>query len=298
MSERVDFHVHSDRSCDGDFNPEELIRMARDKGFRAISIADHDTVAAYPEALEFGRKFGVEVIPNIEVTTLYGGREFHLLLPFVDHDSRAVREIIEGQTVCRMEEAKERVGKLEKLGFAVGWEEVKAKSNGVPPLGVKIAQILLDSPANAGRESLEYFHRQENRATGPYLFYREYFAEGKPAYVPKKYIGLLEVLRMAPETGGVPVLAHPGAYFQRTTREDARALKKEGLVGLEVYTFYHTAEQVDFYRTLAGELDLVPTAGSDFHGKIKPHVAFGGLSEGEYWMVERLRAARARKDGR
>ena len=79
MSELVDFHVHSNRSCDGDYSPAELIGFARDTGFRAISIADHDTTAAYPEAVELGRAAGVEVIPSIEVTTLYAGREFHLV---------------------------------------------------------------------------------------------------------------------------------------------------------------------------------------------------------------------------
>jgi len=124
------------------------------------------------------------------------------------------------------------------------------------------------------------------------MFYKEYFAEGKPAYVPKKFVGLLDVLAAAPGTGGVPVLAHPGAYFQRTTAEDARVLKGHGLAGMEVYTFYHSAEQVAFYRAMAEELDLVATAGSDFHGRIKPHVAFGALQEGDYGMVERLKARR------
>jgi len=124
------------------------------------------------------------------------------------------------------------------------------------------------------------------------MFYKEYFAEGKPAYVPKRFVGLLEVLDTAGRTGGVPVLSHPGAYFQRSTAEDLRALKDRGLAGLEVYTFYHTAEQVGFYRDLADGLDLVATAGSDFHGRIKPHVVFGALEEGDYAMVERLRARR------
>jgi hypothetical protein len=43
---------------------------------------------------------------------------------------------------------------------------------------------------------------------------------------------------------------------------------------------------------MAAELDLVATAGSDFHGRIKPHVAFGALQEGDYGMVERLKARR------
>jgi len=292
MSGRVDFHVHSDKSCDGDFSPAELVGFAKNLEMRAISIADHDTVAAYPEAVELGLKAGVEVISGIELTTLFGGREFHLLLPFVDWTSPALAAIIDGQARCRMDEARERVEKIRSLGFALTMEEVREKTNGVPPLGVKIAQILLENPENEKNPALEFFNRKENRPYAPYMFYKEYFAEGKPAYVPKNFVGLLDVLAAARGTGGVPVLSHPGAYFQRTTGEDARVLKDHGLAGMEVYTFYHTAEQVALYRAMAEELDLVATAGSDFHGRIKPHVAFGALQEGDYGMVERLKARR------
>jgi len=290
MSGRVDLHVHSHKSCDGDFSPAELVGFAGTNDMRAISIADHDTVAAYPEAVEAGRRAGIEVIPSIEVTTIFGGREFHLLLPFVDWTSRALATLIEKQTGCRMDEAGERIEKIRRLGFSLTLDEVRAKTNGAPPLGVKIAQILLENPENETNPALAFFYREDIRPAAPYMFYKEYFAEGKPAYVPKRFIGLADVLAVARETGGVPVLSHPGAYFQRTTIEDLRVLKEHGLAGLEVYTFYHTAEQVAFYRGLAGELDLVATAGSDFHGRIKPHVVFGALQEGDYTMVERLKA--------
>ncbi len=292
MSGRVDFHVHSNKSSDGDFSPAELVGFARNAGLRAMSIADHDTVAAYPEAVELGRRAGVEIIPGIELTTLFGGREFHCLLPFADWASPALARIIAGQTECRLAETAERIEKVRALGFALTLDEVRAKSNGAPPLGVKIAQVLLENPENAGHPALEKFRRAENRGYAPYMFYKDYFAEGKPAFVPKRFVPLLDVLDAAPATGGAPVLSHPGAYFQRTTAEDARTLKDRGLLGMEVYTFYHTAEQTAFYKDLAAELDLVATAGSDFHGRIKPHVAFGALQEGDYGMVERLRARR------
>ncbi len=294
MSELVDFHVHSCLSGDGDFSPAELIGFAREKDFRAMCIADHDTVAAYPEALALGRDAGVEVIPSIEVTTLYDGREFHLQLPFVDWESPAITDIVDRQTRSRFEEAAERVDKVRQLGLVLTWDEVLRETSGMPPLGVKIAQILLDKPENMKNPVLEFFYRPENRSASPYLFYKEFFAEGKLAWVSKKYIGLLDVLAEAEATGGVPVLSHPGAYFQQTTCDDLRALRKRGLAGLEVYTQYHTAEQVREYLGLAGEFGLVPTAGSDFHGRIKPHVAFGGLREGRYWMVERLRERKGR----
>lgn len=292
MSGRVDFHVHSNKSSDGDHSPAELVGFARDHRMRAISIADHDTVAAYPDAVDEGLRAGVEVIPGIELTTLFGGREFHLLLPLVDWKSPALTKIIEGQTECRMVETRERVARIRDLGFALSMEEIEAKSNGAPPLGVKIAQVLLENPENVGNPALDLYYRPENRRYAPYMFYGDFFAEGKPAFVPKKFIALLDVLAAAPATGGAPVLSHPGAYFQRTTAEDARVLKAHGLIGLEVYTFYHTAEQTAFYKDLAAEIDLVATAGSDFHGRIKPHVHFGALTEGDYGMVEELRARR------
>jgi predicted metal-dependent phosphoesterase TrpH len=95
-----------------------------------------------------------------------------------------------------------------------------------------------------------------------------------------------------PALGGAAVLSHPGAYFQNTTRDDLAELKGHGLAGLEVYTTYHSREQVAAYLELAKVFDLVPTAGSDFHGRIKPHVAFGSLLDGEYWMIEELRKRR------
>jgi hypothetical protein len=293
MSNLVDLHIHSNLSCDGDFSPRELVQFAKDKAFRAISISDHDTVAAYPEAVLLGEEADVEVIPGIEVTTLFGEREFHLLLPFIDWRSEPVSEITGRMNKSRLCEAKERVKKLNENHIRLEWDEVWEKSGGIPPLGVKIAQLLLERPDSRDDPKLARYFRGTDTDFAPYQFYRDYFMEGKPAFVPKRHISLLDVLEKSRGTGGVPVLAHPGAYFQQTTEEDLILLKSKGLVGLEVYTFYHTAAQVNLYRRVAQDLDLVPTAGSDFHGKIKPHVAFGALVDGEYWMVEELKKRRA-----
>ncbi|HOI44775.1 MAG TPA: PHP domain-containing protein [Candidatus Aminicenantes bacterium] len=289
----IDLHIHSNLSCDGDFSPEDLVGFAREKGFRAISIADHDTVGAYPAALEYGRDAGVEVIPSMEVTTLFSGREFHLLLPFVDWTSPAVASIVGHMTRTRLDEARERVKLLQGMGISITWDEVVKKSPAAPPLGVKIAQIVLEKPESRENPVLGQYYLNGNDLYAPYFFYRDFFMEGRLAYVPKKHIGLLEVLSMVPGTGAAPVLSHPGAYFQQTTRDDLVLLKEKGLLGMEVFTSYHSPEQVGVYSRLAEELDLVPTAGSDFHGKIKPHVAFGSRREGHYWMVEELKKRNA-----
>jgi len=292
MSGTVDLHIHSDRSSDGTYPPAELIRLAAANGFAAISIADHDTVAAYPEAIEASAGSGVEVIPSMEVTTLFDKREFHLLLPFGDWASPVIGRIGERVSKGRLIEARERVERLRGLGLDITWEEVETATRSTPPLGVTIAQILLDKPGSKDDPALKKYYEGEALQWAPYHFYRDYFLEGKPAFVTKRHIPLLEVLEMAPAAGAVPVLAHPGAYFENATRDDLVRLKERGLAGLEVYTSYHQPEQTAFYADLAKALDLVPTAGSDFHGRIKPHVYFGYIKDGGVWMVEELRKRR------
>jgi len=292
MSYKIDLHIHSNKSSDGDFSPFHIVQLAKENTLKAISITDHDTVAAYPEAIELGLKMGIEVIPSIELTTHFEDREFHLLLPFLNWEEKTVFDLIDKVTESRFKEAKERVRKLKEIGFDISWKEVLKKTKPRPPLGVTIAQILLDKAEKKKDPALKKYLEGANRLFAPYIFYKDYFMEGKPAYISKQNLSLLEVLKVAPKTEGVPVLAHPGAYFQQARREDLMVLKENGLVGLEVYTSYHDPPLRKYYKKIAQELDLVPTAGSDFHGKIKPHVPFGSLEEGEYWMVEELRKRR------
>ncbi len=124
MAGEVDLHIHSDRSSDGEFSPAEIIRLAEKAHLKAIAIADHDTVGAYPEAMELAVGSQVEVIPSLEMTTLFDGREFHLLLPFMDWENQALLELINRVHQARIEEARERVARLQELGFDFSWEDV------------------------------------------------------------------------------------------------------------------------------------------------------------------------------
>ncbi len=292
IEDRVDLHVHSSKSSDGDFSPFHLLKLAKEKGFRAISISDHDTVEAYPEALEWGLKLSVEVIPSVELTTLHDSREFHCLLPFVHWESKELKKILGHISRAREEEARARIARLQELGFEISWEEVRKTSKSAPPLGVTIAQVLIAKGREQKIPALEKYWQDANRIFAPYIFYKDYFLEDKPAYVPKRTVGLVDVLDLVSQDGAVPVLAHPGAYFEQATREDLLVLKERGLVGLEVYSSYHDREQTTLYKTLAEEIGFVATAGSDFHGRIKPHIPFGFIKEGTYRMVEELKKRR------
>ncbi len=294
MSGKVDLHIHSNQSSDGDYSPAELINLAKIHGFRAIAIADHDTVAAYPDGLSLASQAGIELIPNVELTTLFNGREFHLLLPFMNWESPVLLNLINRVHQARVEEAKERVAKLQALGFDIEWKDVNRGEASTPPLGVVIAQALLKKNSSRRDPRLTKYYESFNLGRAPYIFYEDYFREGKPAYVPKKIASILDVLPQAAEFGAAPVLAHPGADFELASYDDLCRLKERGLVGLEVFSSYHDEEQTAFYLQLAKQLELVPTAGSDFHGRIKPHVSFGLIQDGAYWMVEALRQRTSR----
>jgi predicted metal-dependent phosphoesterase TrpH len=293
MGDRIDLHIHSDRSSDGDWSPEHIVNQAKKANLFAIAISDHDTVDAYPETIKYGEENGVEIIPSMELTTLFEGREFHLLCPFIDWKSEVLANLIKDVAARRRLEAKERVEKLQNLGFDISWEEVLQASSPFPPLGVTIAQLILNKAEKNKTPGFSQYFEGEKKQFAPYHFYKNYFMEGKPASVRRRNVNLLDVMDKILSNGGVPVIAHPGAYFQNTERRDLIRLKERGLKGLEVYSSYHDEGQKSLFKSLAEELDLVPTAGSDFHGSIKPHIHFGELEEGRYWMVEELKKRRS-----
>ena len=92
--------------------------------------------------------------------------------------------------------------------------------------------------------------------------------------------------------GGVPVLAHP-AYIGdlETWLPD---LKAAGLMGMEVYYAKFDADQVEYLAKLAGEYDLIPCGGSDYHGLGNAIEPLPGALGPPFDTVERLEAAAGR----
>ena len=91
----VDLHVHSTCS-DGTFTPEELVDYAMEKGLRAFALTDHDTVNGLDRAIRYAEGSPAdapapqvpEVIPGIELSTEYQGKDIHMVGLFIDYHSR------------------------------------------------------------------------------------------------------------------------------------------------------------------------------------------------------------------
>ena len=91
--ERIDLHTHT-LASDGSDTPAAVVQQAAALGLRAVAVTDHDTFAGLPEALAAGQRCGIEVVPGVELSTVWGGEEVHLLGYFMDTGNAALRALM------------------------------------------------------------------------------------------------------------------------------------------------------------------------------------------------------------
>ena len=102
----VDLHVHSNKS-DGTLAPSDLVTLALSKGLSAFALTDHDTTEGIDEALaaaSAARTQGVdiEVIPGIEFSTEYEGKDIHIVGLDIDYRGESFQKYLKDfhNTVC------------------------------------------------------------------------------------------------------------------------------------------------------------------------------------------------------
>ncbi|MBE3581705.1 MAG: PHP domain-containing protein [Thermoanaerobacteraceae bacterium] len=264
-----DLHTHTTAS-DGKLTPHELVRLAHRKGLATIAVTDHDTVDGLEEALAVASLYGIEVIPGIELSTEWEGRDVHLLGYYIDFQGDRLRSFLQQRQEARYRRCLKIIARLQELGYPVTWEDVSPLVRGQAVGRLHIAQALV---ARGLVPSIE-------------AAFSELLERGRPAYVPRYKLAPAEGVEIIRSCRGVAVLAHPGLIG-----EDAiiRELASRGLQGLEAYYPQHSREEVARYLDLAGELGLLVTGGSDFHGPdIPDHAELGAVTVGEE-VIERLK---------
>lgn len=68
----ADLHIHTIYSYDGTASVPAVLKRAKQIGLDVIAITDHDEITGSLKAVELAPKYGVEVIPAIEITTAEG----------------------------------------------------------------------------------------------------------------------------------------------------------------------------------------------------------------------------------
>lgn len=242
----ADLHMHTTCS-DGMLTPYKLLCKAYEHGLQAISITDHDTVAAIPDAIEIAKEFDIEVIPGIEVSAFENGRDVHVLGYFVDYESE---DLIRYTDFFRREREKRAiriVKKLNNLSIPLAVDDVMecAGTGMVGRLHVANAMIAHGYSASI-REA-----------------FSKYLGDGRPAYEEKWYFPVADAIRLINSNGGLAVVAHPARYISESA---LRSMIESGLDGIEVVHPCHDKQLERHYRSVAAECCLLETGGSDYHG--------------------------------
>ncbi len=283
---KIDLHIHTEASSDGQYKPEDIFLFARQFGISVISFCDHNTIDSLKRGVELSEKYGIEFLCGVEMSTFHNDRDIHILGYFVDPCSKDMKDWLKEIQMAKWHQAKERTKALKRIGFSIEYEDVLKISEGKIPSGATYLKAILVRKENLSDRRLSPYIYGDKKDS-PYLnFYWDFLASKKPAYVPCEKVSTKDVIEKLLDLKIIPVLAHPKDIEKDLVFE----LKKYGLLGIEVYSSYHTKERERFYLSLADELSLLKTAGSDFHGeKIKPNVKFGAIF-GDYKLyVDLLR---------
>lgn len=270
----IDLHVHTTAS-DGSNPPEEVIRLAAEAGLQAVAITDHDNINGILAAMEAGKTYGVEVIPGIELSADYHGIELHILGYLIDPKAECLSDLLDIALANREVRNCTIIKRLREKGFDLSMEELRARHPGT---------VL-------GRPHIGLLMMEKGYVDSVKQSFREYMGKGAQCYVPKVNMPLENAISRILQAGGVPVLAHPYQYELEDgeLRELIALVKRLGCAGMECIYARYNEEQRQYLLQLAEEYDLIPTAGSDYHGTPKPDILLGDI-RGDYAFLQRLKA--------
>ncbi|MEM8809415.1 MAG: PHP domain-containing protein [Cyanobacteria bacterium P01_G01_bin.38] len=239
----LELHCHTTYS-DGTLTPAELVQLAVKRGVKALAITDHDTVGGWGDAIAAAPS-ELEIIPGIELSTVYNGRSMHILgfYPNPDILETPLKERLAG----RIRRAEAMANKLAALGCPI--EMPALHPNRAPGRPHVAAALVAAGHAKSAKEAFDRFIKEDG-----------------PAYVPYEKFTAAEGIALLRRCGAVPVWAHPYLFRGGTVPIVLPELVKSGLMGVEVYHPNHSPSDRRHLENLCEQYNLLMTGGSDYHG--------------------------------
>ncbi len=284
----IDLHVHSNKS-DGTYSPSELVDYAIQKDLAAIALTDHDTVDGLDEIIGYAeslQKADVstnaipEIVPGIEFSTEYQGKDVHILGLYIDYKSEDFQKSLQEFINSRILRNEKMCKLLQGAGIDITFEKLQAEYPGS-----------VITRAHYGSYLLKHgYIKSMNEA------FEKYVGDHCPYFVPREKVTPEQAVQLILKAKGVPILAHPPLYHMSDSRLDklVASLKEAGLMGIEaIYSTYSFSEERDM-RQLAKKYDLLISGGSDFHGNNKPKLDLGtgyGKLYVDYSLLEVIKNA-------
>src|ERR1700677_998087 len=262
---RFDLQSHS-RNSDGALEAAEVVERAARAGVELLALSDHDTVAGVAEALAAGERYGVKVVPAVEISAIDADaqtpRELHILGYDIDHTDAAFTARLTEFLADREQRTLRMAAALEELGFELDRAQLEQRVAAGKPIGrPHLAEAVLTAPANAAR-----LRDEQIDDIGSLI--RGYLIEGKAAFRLREIPTVAQAIAAIHEAGGVVVWAHP--FWDIPDPEEVLATIDRfnllGIDGIEAFYVTHTQEQTTLLAQRCEELGLLSTGSADFHG--------------------------------
>ncbi len=260
LSRRIDLHTHSTES-DGTMTPQELMKHAKESGLSAIALTDHDTIRGLAKARPIADSLGLELIPGVELSTDYRGKEVHILGYYIDEENREFLDRLGDFVDGRDRRNEKMVARLRQEGFDITMQGLYDEYPDSVVTRAHFARYLVEHGFVKDRETV----------------FAKYLGDDCRCYVPREKITPFEAIQLIQLGGGLAFFAHPVLCHMNQQRLHAfiGELKSAGLAGMEAVYSMNTPGDEANMRKLAHEYDLLISGGSDFHGSNKPHIQLG-----------------------
>ncbi|MDY0300829.1 MAG: PHP domain-containing protein [Trichlorobacter sp.] len=249
----IDLHTHSNCS-DGVLSPEELVGAAARAGLDTISLTDHDSIAGVARAIAAAEKYGIKVLPGVELSVAWQDwHDVHLLGYGIDIDNAPLLQALDNFAAQRANRNLEIIASVNRKLTAKGLEQL------LPEEVTALADGVLGRPHIARALMARGYVSNMEEAFEHYLV---------PCNVPKAYWPMADAISAIHQAGGAAVLAHPTSITRDTDllEKIIKDLSKIGLDGVEIYNSMASEAEASFLQGIANSLKLITTAGSDFHG--------------------------------
>ncbi|MBK8663355.1 MAG: PHP domain-containing protein [Ignavibacteriales bacterium] len=271
MGFKADLHTHTTHS-DGWLSVESLLRRAILQQVDVLSITDHDTVSGFIEAEKVNTKYGLKLVPGIELSAQYNEFEVHVLGYYFDTNNKQITEYTETLKIDRLQRCNRIVDKLKAEGVDISLDEVKAECKGEIIGRPHIAKALIKK-----KIAKNFSHA-----------FRSFLGNNAASYEKKYFISPTDAVKMIHDAGGIAVLAHPGNFDDNTLS----IILQENFDAIEAIHPSHSTPQQQKLINICKEKGIPYSGGSDFHGgnaTDRGYIGLYFLNKKEFSDIESLK---------
>jgi len=267
----IDLHIHSKNCSDGNLPVDQIIKEAKTRNIKLMSITDHDSIGCQTQARTLAEQNQISYINGVELNISFSTPNYNnnktvsldLLGYQYDLNNKQLQKKLEQLSQHREERAKKI---LEKLNTEFKKEDIQAFTKHDLTAIQKSADGALGRPHIADYMIKKGIVKDRKEAFEKYLV---------ACNVAKYPLSLGEASTLVRNAGGKVVIAHPNDPYGTSLAKLTKSLKEQTEIieqymlpyidGIECWHSRNTPETTEHYTRFSKKHNLIMTGGSDCH---------------------------------